>query len=383
MPIPPERVLLVDDDRNLLASFRRQFRNRLHLVTAASGGDGIQAIVDDGPFAVVVSDMQMPNMNGVEFLSQARSISPDTVRIMLTGNADLDVATQAINNGSIFRLLHKPVSEAVIYESLIDGIQHYRLVTTEKKLLNNTLKGTVDLLTDMLGLLDPVSHGRSSRIKRHVKGMVQQLKLGDAWVYELAAMLSHLGCITLPSGLLEKANSGAQLSSQETALIENHPQIGARFLKHIPRLELVASVIEQQNTSAQQIAVEGALTAEEKATLGGQMLRVAMAFDSLSGGATGDAEASALKTLSKQPRQFNPALVHALAASSNGRSLKVSTLAIADLEPGMILNQNLFTHSGALLVAQGQELSPPILQHLILAEQNEMIADAVQVVSIS
>ncbi|RLW55917.1 MAG: histidine kinase, partial [gamma proteobacterium symbiont of Stewartia floridana] len=87
MDKPPEKVLMVDDDRNLLDSFRRQFRKRLNLETATSGADGVQAVRDGGPFALVVSDMQMPNMNGVEFLSKVRELSPNTVRIMLTGNA--------------------------------------------------------------------------------------------------------------------------------------------------------------------------------------------------------------------------------------------------------------------------------------------------------
>lgn len=229
MSIPPERVLLVDDDRNLLASFKRQFHNQLNLITAASGEDGIQAIAHDGPFAVVISDMQMPNMDGVEFLTRARSISPNTVRIMLTGNANLGVATQAINNGNVFRLLNKPVPKSELYEALIDGIQRYRLVTAEKELLNKTLKGTVNLLTDMLGLMNPVSHARSSRIKRYVSGMVRQLGLEDVWSYELAAMLSQLGCITLAPELLEKVAAGKALSESEQAQFDRHPQIGARF----------------------------------------------------------------------------------------------------------------------------------------------------------
>jgi DNA-binding NtrC family response regulator len=109
MPAPSEKVLLVDDDRNLLSAFNRQFHNRINLVTAASGEDGIQAITYDGPFAVVISDMQMPNMDGLKFLTHARSLSPDTVRVMLTGNANLDVAISAINDGNIFRFLNKPV----------------------------------------------------------------------------------------------------------------------------------------------------------------------------------------------------------------------------------------------------------------------------------
>ncbi|MCM8883612.1 MAG: response regulator, partial [Candidatus Thiodiazotropha sp.] len=121
----PEKVLMVDDDRNLLDSFRRQFRKRLNLETATSGADGVQAVRDGGPFAVVISDMQMPNMNGVEFLSKVYSISPNTVRIMLTGNANLDVAVDAVNDGNIFRFLNKPVETDQLYQT-ITGLSGFR-----------------------------------------------------------------------------------------------------------------------------------------------------------------------------------------------------------------------------------------------------------------
>ncbi len=382
MSIPPERVLLVDDDRNLLASFKRQFHNQLNLITAASGEDGIQAIAHDGPFAVVISDMQMPNMDGVEFLTRARSISPNTVRIMLTGNANLGVATQAINNGNVFRLLNKPVPKSELYEALIDGIQRYRLVTAEKELLNKTLKGTVNLLTDMLGLMNPVSHARSSRIKRYVSGMVRQLGLEDVWSYELAAMLSQLGCITLAPELLEKVAAGKALSESEQAQFDRHPQIGARFLKHIPRLGVVSCMIEQQNAHTGQLQLGTELTAGEKGILGGQILKVAIAFDGLVNGITGEVAEDAVAPLRRDPRLYDPALVQALAASLGGRKFKVSRLPIDALKPGMILNQDLLTHSGTLLVAKGQELSPAIMQHLLSSEENGVISGVLQVVTI-
>ncbi len=64
----PEKILVVDDDRNLLDSFKRQYRKRLNLVTSTSGADALQALADDGPFAVLITDMQMPNMDGIQLL---------------------------------------------------------------------------------------------------------------------------------------------------------------------------------------------------------------------------------------------------------------------------------------------------------------------------
>ena len=372
-----EKVLLVDDDRNLLASFTRQFHKRINLVTAASGEDGIQAVTYDGPFAVVISDMQMPNMDGLEFLYQVRALSPDTVRVMLTGNATLDVAITAINDGQIFRFLNKPVPIGVLFETMIDGIQQYRHVTAERELINKTLKGTVNLLADILGLVDPHSFSRASRIKRLVLSMAKQLKLPDLWSYELAAMLSQLGCITLPSELMQKITAGAKIKESELLQFNKHPEIGARLLQHIPRFEAVAAMVKQQNTESDNIDMGPKLTLGQKGILGGQILKVALAYDALT--ARGKKGVDAIDELKSEPNKYDPALVQALIAGEGGSSFEVMTLPLTKLKPGMILDQNIVSAAGALLVAKGQELSTAVLLRMAVSEENAIITGPVRV----
>ncbi len=377
MSKPVEKVLLVDDDRNLLDSFNRQFHNRINLITAASGEDAIQAITYDGPFAVVISDMQMPNMDGLEFLIKVRMLSQDTVRVMLTGNANLDVAIRSINDGNIYRFLQKPVSIGVLFETMIDGIQQYRLVTAEKEILNKTLKGAINLLADMLGLINPASFSRASRIKRHVRYMATELQLPDVWNYELAAMLSQLGCITLPSEVMEKIAAGKEITKQEQQQFNKHPEIGARLLQHIPRFETIAAMVEQQNANPDQIVIDAKLTSEQKGILGGQILKVALAYDDLI--YRDIPSEDAIAELKAHPEEFDPALVQALIAGKGGARFEVMTLPITRLKPGMILDQNIYSASGTLLVARGQELSTAVLLRLISSEENDIISGPVRV----
>src|ERR1043166_4052564 len=107
-----DRILCVDDDPNILEGYKRQLRKEFELVTAVGPEQGLQMGIQQGPFAVVVSDLQMPGMNGVEFLAQVRTQEPDTVRMLLTGNAELQSAIEAINQGQIFRFLTKPCAGA-------------------------------------------------------------------------------------------------------------------------------------------------------------------------------------------------------------------------------------------------------------------------------
>ncbi|MCU7924532.1 MAG: response regulator [Candidatus Thiodiazotropha sp. (ex Dulcina madagascariensis)] len=377
MEKPPEKVLMVDDDRNLLDSFRRQFRKRLTLETATSGADGVQAVRDGGPFAVVVSDMQMPNMNGVEFLSQVRTISPNTVRIMLTGNANMDVAIDAVNDGNIFRFMNKPVETEQFYQTISDGILQYRLITSEKVLLNKTLKGAVDLLADILSMVNPTAFSQSSRIKRYVRTMVNSLSLDDGWHYDLAAMLCQLGYISLSEELIQKIADDTELTHQERELYNSHPGMGARLLKHIPRLEIVAAMVERQDKNVGKIEFQGKLSSDDKAILGGQILRVAIAYDQLLN--RGMEEGEAIKQLKAAPEKYDPILVETLSLGSQHRKVEILTLPIDQLEPGFILDQPIRSQGGALLVAKGQTLSQAVLLRLIAAKDSGIVSGAVRV----
>lgn len=129
----PHKVLFVDDDPNMCASFRRRLRHRHPVETAASGFDGLSLLRERGPFAVIVTDYCMPGMNGIDFLVRAREVSPDTVRMLLTGSADLNAAIQAVNRGQIYRFLTKPCRGDEIECALADGIAEYRRIHRERK----------------------------------------------------------------------------------------------------------------------------------------------------------------------------------------------------------------------------------------------------------
>ena len=91
-----EKILFVDDEPNVLQSMERQLRKRFSLRTAEGGEEALRILKEEGPFAVIVSDMRMPGMDGVQLLSRTKEIYPDTVRLMLTGNADQDTAVDAV-----------------------------------------------------------------------------------------------------------------------------------------------------------------------------------------------------------------------------------------------------------------------------------------------
>ena len=106
-----DKVLFVDDEPAVLEGFRRTLRGKFEVVTAVSGEQGLAAIRDHGPFGVVISDLQMPEMDGVQFLARVRQVAPNSIRLILTGHAELNTAISAINEGHIFGFLSKPCQE--------------------------------------------------------------------------------------------------------------------------------------------------------------------------------------------------------------------------------------------------------------------------------
>src|ERR1039458_7392095 len=109
-----EKILLVDDEPRVIEALQRSLRTEFNLQIAEGPENGLRALAHNGPFAVVVSDLRMPGMNGVQFLARVRASSPETIRVMLTGQADMNDAIAAINEGNIFRFLTKPCPAATL-----------------------------------------------------------------------------------------------------------------------------------------------------------------------------------------------------------------------------------------------------------------------------
>src|SRR5664279_3284057 len=217
-----ERVLLVDDEQRLLDGLRRNLRGRYAISTATSGAEALTTLSDAAaegtPFAVVVSDMMMPGMSGAEFLAQARVETPDAVLMILSGQADLTSTITAVNNANLFRFLTKPIEPADLITALAAALRQHELVTGERELLQNTLTGAIDVLTDVLSMASPGASKRTERMRTVVRAAAEMLFLQDDWRLPVAAMLSHIGCIAVPGQVLEQVDAGKDLEPAERAM---------------------------------------------------------------------------------------------------------------------------------------------------------------------
>jgi len=127
-----DKVLIVDDDAMILAGLKRHLRNQFRIETALSGEEGLKRVEENGPYAVIVSDFSMPGMNGIEFLCRVKETDPDSVRMMLTGSADMSTAIQAVNEGSIFQFHPKPCPADTLGKAIQSGVDAYLKTTTHQ-----------------------------------------------------------------------------------------------------------------------------------------------------------------------------------------------------------------------------------------------------------
>jgi CheY-like chemotaxis protein len=358
-----QRVLFVDDEPHLLEGIARGLRKRFEVYTATSGAEGLRLLQDSEPFAVVVSDMRMPEMNGVQFLSRARDLYPDTVRIILSGQSDMTATIAAVNEGNIFRFLNKPCSTQQLLAAVGMGIEQYYLITAERVLLEQTLSGAVQLLVEVLSIVMPAAYARAQRLQRYVVELAAALKLREHWQWPLAALLSQIGCVSLPKDTLSKVEAGEALEGEERQLYDFHPQLAAQMLAAIPRLEDVAAIVGAQTGSLDAAEIPEASSQWSVRCAGKILLRAASEFDRQgTKGRKAPAIAEAMTATDIGLPKSVIQAASALLAAEQGHVMR--QVRLLDLAVGMRLDEALLSHKGACLVPSGVEVTPTLLIRL-------------------
>ncbi|MGI8981271.1 MAG: HD domain-containing phosphohydrolase [Pirellulaceae bacterium] len=275
-----EKVMFVDDEPQVLDGYRRQLARKYRIECALGGEEALERISAEGPFALVVSDLNMPGMNGFQLLSKIRDAAPDTVRMMFTGT-DQSNAAEAVNQSQIFRFLSKPCPTEVLDAALEAGLVQYRQTVAERTLLSGTLTGAVKVLTDVLATVRPVAFSRTDRVRLLVRRIAKEAAPRLAWRAELAALLSQLGCIGLSEEVLSKAYAGKPIAASDAVLFREHPQVGCDLLKNVPRLEAVAEIILQQEKHFDGSGFPKNMLVGEEIPVESRILKVALDLDSL------------------------------------------------------------------------------------------------------
>jgi CheY-like chemotaxis protein len=347
------RLLCVDDEPELLHSIRLNLRKRYKVSIAGSGPEALALFdeVDEGggpPFDVVVSDMRMPGMSGAVFLTELRRRFPEVPRLLLSGQSDLDAAIAAINEAKIFRFLTKPCPPEILIESIDEALEQARLKSVERELLDQTLGGTVAVLTELLGLVSAGAYSRTMRVKEIVHELCRTLGRPVPWDLDLAAMLSQVGWVAFPDG-----------GEVDADLDRKRVDLAAELVGNIPRLETVAAMVANQSSSVPRHEGDE-VAAWPDHELDKEILRVAVLFDlEIAAGRSRSEAVAALGSVPHPPPNF---LRVALGRLRTDRDSTVELQLVVDqLAPGMTLTTDLVLRTGPKLAGKGTVLTSELI----------------------
>ncbi|CAN2041706.1 hypothetical protein GMMP15_560109 [Candidatus Magnetomoraceae bacterium gMMP-15] len=411
-----DKVVFVDDESRILKVLKRLFMDEPYEIFTFESPINALEQMKKNEIAVVVSDQRMPDMKGTEFLEKVRENWPDTVRIILTGYADLEAAIDSINKGYVYRFINKPWDDTQFKMEVEQAVDHYKLVVENKMLLELTRKQNEELtdlnknlenkveqrtkkIRQLLNTLkksfyqlmmvfieimeqyEPALGSHSKRVAGLAKKIAKQYDMNakNIELIEISALLHDIGMICLPKGLLEKDEQ--DMSKSDIALIQQHPILGHSILSTIERFKDVSELVYCHHENFDGSGYPNGIK-KDMIHIGARIIRVANDYDNLIK-RNKMSSSNALEHIKERSGyEYDPKIVAKLLAIF-GR-FKVSdekelAFKLDDLKPGMVLSRNLKTHSGRLLLPINTLIQAMHLERLKRFNTLEPIVDRIYV----
>jgi len=247
-------------------------------------------------------------------------------------------------------------------------------------LLNKTLSGSIKMLTDILATVDMKSFERSDKLRGLISEAVAKIPVENAWEVHLAAMLSPIGYLTLPAETMVKARTGQMLSKAEEQLMANVPEIAARLLHNIPRLEGVAKTVRYQQKHFDGTGLPADAVKGENIPPGARLLKILADMAQLQ--ANGSLPLKALNEMQLRKGWYDPDLLAATRVCFGGPEAEVTNeiaIVARALEAGMTLRSDVVTKDGTLVLSAGHVLTPTSLERIRNFEQLSGVQEPIRV----
>lgn len=270
-------ILLVDDEQAVLDGVARRLGQDYQLTLANDPHAALELLSGQQRFAVVLTDMQMPGLDGLAFIQRARGIAPHSVFLMLTGNQDLPTATRALNEGQVFRYFTKPCASADLRAGLDAALRQFELLQAERVLLQRTFVGSVNILCDIMGIAQPLLSVINERTQRLIRTACASLGWRAHWEYLVAGKLALIGFVLIKPEAFASFLSDKPLSEADRKLYFGALETSAQLLMKIPRLERIAALVRRmgQTDGAIGLGAEGDINCNVHS--GGTMLGLSLA----------------------------------------------------------------------------------------------------------
>jgi len=363
------RVLCVDDDERLLAGLELRLRRSFDVVTATSAADALAKLERSTPFAAVISDMRMPHADGARLLSAIRRVSPETTRILLTGQADVASAIAAVNDGEIFRFLLKPIEAPQLVAVLDEAVARHRAMLAQRGFVEQVLRATADIMSASMGTLAPALAVQSARARSMVAEIAATVAARQGWIAEVACVLVHLALARVASDVARRWRTGTALSPDEVHAVVGAMRETQAMLRHVPESDAISDAIAAVTSSRdgaewRRVAPSDGIAA--------RILSLVLLFDaSLQRGLSAP---EAVEALRAEGVAEEATMIEAIAAAASRLEPGSTRGALGRLNPGRRLVHDVRLPNGVLFLPKGHDITLATLDMLdALDEESRQI----------
>lgn len=356
------KVLLVDDDPTLLSSLSRMLSRTYDVTLAGSGAEAL-ARLHEAPHPVVVTDMRMPGMNGLELIEAARAVAPDASYLMLTGNNDQQTAIDAVNRGRVYQFLTKPCGVEDLVDAINQAHRAYELLQAEKCLLSKTLAGAVGLLVDVLEANRPGIGLHLARLGATTETLRAAIDMPPSWELTVASRLALVGMSCLGDTMAKTFFGANPATDPWRRVLTKATGVSARLVRRVPRLESVSRIIELIPATRGGCHEAREMGADPIVVVGATVLHTSILWNAIEWQGLRPAEVIG-ETRSLLPdlqQRFVDGLRH-LSPSEDNRPAVVAHP--EDLEPGMVLHADVVSSEGTTLLRAGSRLTGALIEKL-------------------
>ena len=352
------KILCVDDEEAILKGFQLNLRKNFEVHLASDGVEGLKIFEENKDFAVVLSDMRMPRMDGATMLSEIKQRDHEVVTVLLTGHTDFESAMSAVNNGNVFRMLSKPCPPETLIKALNEAVELHDLIISKRILLDNTLRGAVDALSQALSIAKPLFFGRAQRVRRIANELAEMMKIPNSWRVDVAAVFSQLAYLSLPESVSEEVYHKRKLSSELKEIVKRLPEDTTNIIEKIPGLEEIGEILDK-------VEIQHRYEEDDPngIRIGASILKVALDFDYYE--EQGHARSIIVQTLMGRVKDYDPKVTECLSEILvvTEQTFTLEELAIKDLEVGMRLAQDLrLNEDGFLVASSGADIDRQLLK---------------------
>ena len=363
------KILCVDDEESILRGFQLNLRKDFEVHLASDGVEGLEVFEKEGGFALVLSDMRMPRMNGADMQAEIKKQNHEDSTILLTGHTDFDSAMAAVNDGNVFRMLSKPCPPERLIKVLKDGLEQHDLVKSKRILLDQTLRGAVEALAESLSTAKPLFFGRVQRVRRMANELAKKLSIPNAWRVDVASVFSQLAYLALPENVTEDVYYRKDLSKDVKSLLSKFPEDTRNILNKIPGLEEIGEILKSVD-----VQYRFEQEKEDGVRIAASILKVALDFDYYE--EQGYDRSIIVSTLRERNKEYDPKVTDTLSdlIVIAAETLTLREIKIEEVDLGMRLSQELRLVDGFLIAAAGTDVDRQLLK--VIRNYNSCYAES-------